>query len=157
MKQIPLTNSDKFVSVDDEDFERVSSVTWALTPQGYARRNVYLGRVNGKPKHQKLYLHRFLMDTPKGLRVDHINHDKLNCTRANLRNVPCALNNLNRTVPKDHPTGVNGVTPTESGKFAVAMSIGNKVRSFGVYPTLAEATLVRKNLEKQRYEGSLVG
>lgn len=73
MKEIKLTNSDKVVLVDDEDFEKASSVTWALTPQGYARRNVHIGLVNGKRKQAKLYLHRFLMDTPKGMRCDHIN------------------------------------------------------------------------------------
>lgn len=139
--------------IDDVDFEKVSQFTWALVPQGYARRNKWIREAK---KYKKVYLHRFIMNTPDGIRVDHINHNKLDCRRANMRNVPCSLNNLNRVVPKNHPTGVNGVLPTKSGKYLVTMSINNKTKRFGVFPTLQEAVKIRKKLEQKRYDGCSV-
>lgn len=44
-----------------------------------------------------LFLHRFLMQAPKGMVVDHINGDGLDCRRMNLRIVTYAENAKNQT------------------------------------------------------------
>lgn len=78
MKEIALTCG-AVALVDDEDFERVNAYRW------------YLNIVN--PSHRVQYarsgtvghMHRFLLDAPRGMDVDHINHDGLDNRRANLR------------------------------------------------------------------------
>ena len=72
--KIPLTQG-KFALVDEEDFERSSQNKWCLT-NGYPSRRKE-GRVQ--------YLHRFLMNEPTGLQIDHRNGDKLDNRKANLR------------------------------------------------------------------------
>jgi hypothetical protein len=87
--------------VSDEDFERVSANRWTVTDNGsgafrgsrnpklYARRVV-----RGSDGVQRtIYLHRFIMEAPSGLVVDHIDGDGLNCTRENLRLCSAAENN----------------------------------------------------------------
>lgn len=86
MAKIALTQG-KFALIDDEDLPYVLQFTWyaARCPDGrtgyfekwYARRSSKTG-----PK----YLHRELMRTPKGVVVDHINGDGLDCRRENMRN-----------------------------------------------------------------------
>lgn len=48
------------------------------------------------PQGKKIYLHRFLMDSPEGLIVDHINHQTLDNRRENLRVVTHSENMKNR-------------------------------------------------------------
>jgi hypothetical protein len=82
MKAIPLTQG-LATFVDDDDYEKVKSFKWHLTENGrvrYARRQ---WRENGVCF--KIYLHRLLLDAPKGMEVDHIDGDGLNNRRCNLR------------------------------------------------------------------------
>jgi len=77
VKEIPLTRG-KVAIVDDEDYEVVSAFKWHCTSHGYA------SRVNPETKKRE-YLHRFLVKPSVGNVVDHINHDKLDNRRSNLR------------------------------------------------------------------------
>jgi len=100
MKVIPLTNSDKFAIVDDEDFERVSKHRWYLRFDGRVE-----SRINGK----RLYLHRLILNPPRDLEVDHINHDQLDNRRNNLRIATHAQNLANHTKHR------NGITSQYKG------------------------------------------
>jgi hypothetical protein len=108
MKQIPLTRG-LFAIVDDEDFERVSQFKWQAT--GDERRRYYATHgyyVNGKTKH--LYMHRFIMDEPAGMQVDHINGNSLDNRRCNLRVATRQQNRHNSRLNKNSGTGFTGVT-----------------------------------------------
>ncbi len=64
------------VFVDDADFAWLNQYKWCLTA-GYPSRR-FIGKV--------IYLHHFLIGCPlTGLVVDHIDRDKLNNSRSNLR------------------------------------------------------------------------
>lgn len=92
MKRIKLTQG-FFAIVDDEDFERVAEHKW-YTVRGkytnYAQRKIPLG--NRKQKNQ--YLHSFILPTTS--KVDHKDHNGLNCQKENLRSATHAQNNMNR-------------------------------------------------------------
>jgi len=79
MKQIPLTQG-KFAIVDDEDFEFLSQWKWHITTNGYAVRRQKIGE-----KIANIWMHRVIAKTPDGLVTDHIDCDKLNNQKANLR------------------------------------------------------------------------
>lgn len=99
MKEIKLTQG-KVALVSDEDFERVNQFKWcasnnpmyrkgdAKAEKWYALRGTV---VNGKQK--TLYMHRFIMDAPKGKVVDHLDGNGLNNTRENLAVVEHYQNN----------------------------------------------------------------
>jgi len=78
MKSIPLLNSDKSALVDDCDYERISAVGWRFHALGYATKG-------GPRQGQRLYMHRVVIGAVKGECVDHIDFNKLNNTRENLR------------------------------------------------------------------------
>lgn len=73
MKEISLTKN-KVALVDDDDFERVSVRKWSYHHTGYA--------VSGKPQ---ISLHRFIFKAKKGQILDHINCNKLDNRKSNLR------------------------------------------------------------------------
>jgi hypothetical protein len=72
-----------------------------------------------------IYLHRLVLEAPKGYHVDHINHDTLDNTRNNLRIVSHAQNHQNRThLHKRNTSGVRGVMwSTHAGKWKASVRV----------------------------------
>ena len=89
MKEIQLTRG-YTSTVDDEDFERVMSNRWQIKPSHVAGKFYAIGQC---PSGGMILLHRFILNSPPGLLVDHIDGDGLNNQRANLRHVTIVQNN----------------------------------------------------------------
>lgn len=109
MKTIPLTKG-YFAKVDDEDYERFAKYRWFTgfnQDRGYprAKRTIYK---NGKAVGTE-YLHRRIVDAPKGKYVDHINGDGLDNRKKNLRICSNAENSRNSKLRKNNNTGYKGV------------------------------------------------
>lgn len=88
MKEIPLTNSELFALVDDEDYEIVSEHDWHFN-KGYAETRIYRNTIS---------LHRFVLGLKRGdgIYVDHINDDGLHNYKSNLRKCTNQENIRNR-------------------------------------------------------------
>lgn len=85
--EVHLTNTTQVALVDEEDYERVASFgEWYKSDTGYAIRRY---------KNSTLRMHRLVNDTPKGVHTDHINHDRLDNRKSNLRTVSEAMNAQN--------------------------------------------------------------
>lgn len=95
MKKIPLTQG-KFAIVDDADFEWLNQFSWHYHNLGYAR------GANG-------FMHRLINNTPVGLETDHMNQDKLDNRRSNLRSVTASVNQSNKPISRNNTSGVQGV------------------------------------------------
>jgi hypothetical protein len=78
--------------VDVSDAEAISAYRWGMHGKGYARRTIRVGR-----KTRPVLMHRDLLGlTPgDGVQVDHVNGDKLDNRRANLRVCTQAQNQQN--------------------------------------------------------------
>ena len=78
-----INGKGKYCVVDDDIFECYGKLRWHLSDNGYVvRRN----------NHKTIRLHRLVLDCPEGLVIDHINRDKLDNRRCNLRCVTQAEN-----------------------------------------------------------------
>lgn len=94
---IPLYRRDRmisgYVTVDIGDVEWASQWTWRLDNRGYASR----GEGSGT-EYRKILLHRELLGLNHESEDvgDHIDRDRLNCRRSNLRAIPSAGNQQNR-------------------------------------------------------------
>ena len=86
MKEIVL-NKNHVSLVDDSDFDFLNTFTWYRSVHGYASSTVH-----GKA----VYMHRLIMQPPGRLQVDHINRDKLDNRRENLRLSTQAQNSRNK-------------------------------------------------------------
>jgi hypothetical protein len=79
--QIPLSQG-KVALVDAEDYDRLVSMgRWHLHSGGYAAKSY---RHPGG-RSDVVFMHRVILNAPKGVEVDHINGDKLDNRKANLR------------------------------------------------------------------------
>lgn len=104
MKRIPLTKG-AFTLIDDEDVDFVTRWRWKLHPQGYACRSTW---VDGR--YVTVMLHRLIAGTPSGLQTDHVNRDRLDNRRSNLRNVTGSVNTMNQGLSPRNTSGYRGVT-----------------------------------------------
>jgi len=91
--EIKLTQG-KVALVDDKDYEQLNQWKWHY--DRYAIRAEYVGKIDGKEKNRKILMHRLIMDTPEGMHTDHINGNKLDNRRGNLRVCTNAQNQQNR-------------------------------------------------------------
>jgi len=103
MKTIPLTQG-KFAIVDDEDFDRLNKYKWYFHKDnkdrdggGYAHRAVRF--CYKKQRQRPMPMHREILGlTLKHYKtVDHINHNKLDNRKCNLRLCTKRQNSFNRT------------------------------------------------------------
>ena len=103
-KLIPLTQG-KFAIVDAEDYEFLIQFKWCYNT-GYAVRATW-DKINKKTG--IIYLHRFLITTKKGEIVDHINGDRLDNRKCNLRLCTHVQNIYNCGMSKNNTSGFKGV------------------------------------------------
>lgn len=136
MKYIKLTQK-KIAKVDDDDYAELSAYKWRYHSQGYACRWDYSVR----PK-RMILMHRQIMNTPKGLETDHINHDKLDNRRTNLRIVSSTINGLNASLAKNNTSGFQGVSRA-GNRWRAYININRKQISLGCFDTKEDAAIHR--------------
>lgn len=148
MKKIALTKG-KFAIVDDEDFEWLNQWKWYSSDNGYATRRVYIK--NSGRKNQKCYtikMHRLINNTPNNLFTDHINQDKLDNRRHNLRTVDKSLNGINREKQQNNTSGYKGISwHKKANKWMVEICVKGKKNYLGLYSSIKDAITARKKGE----------
>jgi len=109
-------------------------------------------RINGKKL--TVYMHRFLMDAPAHLQIDHRDHLTLNNRRYNLRLATNSQNLMNRRgADKDSQTGERGISPyPRYGKFRLALTVNGRQRCCGYYDTIEDAITAREQFQEYRAE-----
>ena len=122
MKEITLHSGEK-VKVDDTDYELLSSFKWYKTHKGYAVRNIRKG--DSGP----LKMHRMVMAADKGQIVDHINRDKLDNRRDNLRFVSASESTRNRSVFSNNKSGHKNISAKPDGGYVLEIQINGLRRS----------------------------
>jgi hypothetical protein len=90
---------------------------------------------------KKTYLHRYLTNCPKGLVVDHINHNTLDNRLSNLREVPQRINMLNHK----KTTGVS--YKKDRDNWCARITIKRKEIFLGYFGSYQEALRARKHAE----------
>lgn len=95
MKLIKLTRG-LFAQVDDADYEWLNQWKWHAIK---SKHTFYVGRNSSRKEGKRtiIKMHRLIMDTPKGMDVDHQDHNGLNCQRHNMRNCTRTQNQANKT------------------------------------------------------------
>ena len=141
-KQIPLTQG-QFAIVDDEDFEMVCQQKWHLMRQkrkNYAISSVYLRPKGGTYIMQTLYLHRFIMRPPKGMEIDHKDHNGLNCQRDNMRICTHAENDRNSRSHVNSTSKYKGVFHDRlKGRWKASIRCNQRNINLGYFSSEVEA------------------
>lgn len=130
-----------WAKIDPTDRDTVLAYRWYVGSNGYARHD----RKDEGGAVRAILMHRLLLSPSPGLEVDHINGDRLDNRRANLRVVTHAQNMQNRS-PNGHKrtrqphSGYRGVLwiPAKK-KWRVRVVVNGKRHSGGYFHDAEEA------------------
>lgn len=128
-----IKNSETTVLLDKDDYEKHCDRAWHLNQNGYISRNIW---VDGKFVHQRL--HRVIMGEPEGLEVDHINGDKMDNRKSNLRISTRSQNARNRPRYKSNKSGYKGVYE-RNGKYQSQIRNNGKLIQLGTFDNRHDA------------------
>lgn len=97
--------SGKYAIVDDSDYELVCNHVWRFGGRtGYAETSIHSGNTC-----RTIRMHQLILRAQKGMVTDHINRNKLDNRRTNLRVASFSENARNRGVNKNSKSGIKGV------------------------------------------------
>lgn len=125
--------------IDIEDIERVKKYIWYITNNGYII--THKERIYKEKRQKSILLHRYIMGEPedKKIVIDHINGDKKDNRKTNLRKCAYAQNIVNSKIRKNNTSGYRGVRITESGKYLAYIKYNYKQINLGRYDYIKDA------------------
>ncbi|MCK9460658.1 MAG: HNH endonuclease [Proteobacteria bacterium] len=148
------TNTGKEFLVDLCDLEKIKDFTWYENHEGYIETGLQKGA-----KRERVFLHRLLMGVHgqdwKKMQIDHINNDRKDNRKSNLRICDCGDNQLNKTKPrKDNTSGHTGVYREKrwGGAWMARISYRGKHISLGYFKNKDDAIKARAEAELFYYK-----
>ena len=130
------TNTNNKFYIDLEDFDKIKDISWYEASNGY---------ICHKEKNQKvIFMHRYIINAKENKLVDHINHNKKDNRKINLRLVDYKQNALNRQkIPK-------GICKLKTGhnKYYVIQLNGYR----GIYKEYKKAKIERDKIIEKEYK-----
>ena len=139
--EIKLCNG-KSTFVDIDDYESIKNDHWTLSSDNYV--------ISSSGKYKRKRLHRVIMGCENDLKViiDHIDRDRLNNRKKNLRTATDHENGINQSRRKDNKSGIIGVRWWERDQKWLAQIKYNYKRYFlGYYEDFDDAVKARLNAE----------
>lgn len=131
---VDVQGSDRPAMIDRADAELVVPSRWQLV-NGYARTE---RRIAGRRTYT--YMHRLIVAAPAGIEVDHLNLDRLDNRRSNLRLATRSQNMANGGQRSDNSSGYRGVSWSSRDRiWQVHVRIDGKSRYVGRFDDLEAA------------------
>lgn len=135
-KAVPVGTKGDYALVDTEDYERVMEYNWSLS-RGYARNNV-VGM-----------MHRFIMNPPDDLYIDHVFHNKLDNRKGQLRVCTTQQNGFNSKARGGTSTYKGVYWDKRRDKWVARIIHNQKGRFLGFFTTEEEAALAYDRAAKE--------
>ena len=133
MSKIIALTQGKEAIVDDEDYKELSRHKWCYDGEYASGRTAF-------SNHKKIRMHQEIMRTPHGMYTDHINGDKLDNRRENLRICSNSENIQNQKIRKNNTSGYKGVTwDKQHQKWCAQIKINYKHYHLGLFENPVDA------------------
>lgn len=127
----------------------LKNLKWCASFNRKRNKAYAVSRIGGK----LVSMHRFLMNPPKAMQVDHINGNTLDNRRANLRICTNAENNSNKSKHRDNRSGFKGVYYFSWGnrknRWCARLSHLGKNTHIGYFKTKKEAAIAYDKFAKK--------
>lgn len=143
---IMYTQKGEMFLVDLDEFWKVKNICWCKNNGGY------LSGANTENQEKEL-LHRYIMNCPAELEVDHINSKaKYDNRKSNLRVATRQQNSANKGISSRNKSGVTGVSWSKSQqKWRARIHQNHKEIHLGYFENFEDAVHARKQAEEKIY------
>jgi len=132
---------------DLEDYDKIKEYYWRKNTNGYTRTSI---TINGEIK--RIYLHHLLLGNPNDLKTDHINRNRLDNRKSNLRMVTNQENCINKGLNSNNTSGFIGVSFSNvDKKWDARLRINYKTICLGNFKNKQDAIIARLKGEKQYF------
>ena len=134
-------SNEKTFKISKKDYKKVCIHTWHINSRGYVKTTI------GGHKGKKVFLHRYILQfkNPK-IQVDHINHDKSDNRRKNLRICTNSQNSMNT---KREKRGV--YYRKDINKWRAVITVNQKRINLGHFSNYKNARKARKKAENKYF------
>lgn len=144
---VTMSGSKKGTMICDlDDWERLKDFVWNCSCGGYASTDNRKGLLKYKE------FHRNVIEQVDGMFCDHINRNRLDNRKCNLRIVTPHQNTLNQSKLKNNKTGHLGITQRENCKYQARITLNGKTYNLGTYKTIEEAIEARRIGEEKLFQ-----
>ncbi len=132
------------VMVDDEDYSVAVNIRWYLSTHGYP-----MAVINKR----SVYLHRLVMGSPRGIKVDHKNGNLLDARKSELRTATSGENSRNRVrLQRNNKSGVHGVSwNRRRSQWLASLEVDYRSIFLGWHTTIEAASAARRAAELKYY------
>jgi hypothetical protein len=136
MKEIKLSKG--FALVDDEDFCFLNKWKWCNV-RGYAERKTIK---NGKNFHVRMHRLILGLKNTKNVEVDHIDRNRSNNQKSNLRICTVSQNHANAIIQKRNKSGFKGVIwRKRAKKWEAQIGVNKKKVYLGIFSDINKAAI----------------
>lgn len=135
-----VTKNGEVVLADVEDYDLLNDKSWSVSSHGYATTTV---------EEKVVYMHRLILDNhiKDNMEVDHINGNRLDNRKSNLRVCEHRDNLRNLGLKKNNKSGYPGVRRMQNGKYRAVITVNYKQICIGTFPNFDAAVNARKLAE----------
>lgn len=141
--RIKLKSRDCSILLDLDDWEYFKNYPLKVDSQGYV---VY--RIDKKSKS----VHRKVMNNPEGMRIDHIDRNKLDNRKQNLRTCSNVENCMNIGISKRNTSGYKGVRRAQrANRWEAYITVYGKKFYLGSFIKIEDAAKAREEAEVKYY------
>lgn len=143
-KKVKLSNGMEAL-VDEEDYDFINQYRW-YGLLGYAAHGFYtLGSSSKEKPHgivRTYYMHQLILKAPKGFQVDHINGNRLDNRKSNLRICTPGQNIINKSKQTNNTSNYKGVTRQKaSRKWQAIIGFNRRKLHLGFYQNKIHAAM----------------
>jgi len=141
---VKFENTDEYFICNLDDWELAKEYCWTLHHTGYAYTTI-----NSK----YIAFHNFMIkDKNDGKQIDHINLNRLDNQRKNLRIATKSQNMINRNIFSNNTSGHTGVSYNKKdNKWISRIQINNKRIVLGSFDNIEDAIRIRENAENEYF------
>lgn len=133
--------------IDKEDLEKSKKYQWHIDSTGYAKTSI-----KNNDKYKIISFHRYLIGAENNEFVDHINGERNDNRKNNIRICSMQQNSHNRGISKNNTSGVKGVSKRKNGNWQAGIRFNGTSYYLGTFEKIEDAIKSRKNAEEKYFK-----
>lgn len=135
---------------DLEDYDKIKNYCWYINSLGYVAAHEYSTDKSSKRNH--ILLHRVIMNNPYNMVIDHINHNKFDNRKSNIRVCTQHQNTMNCKRPINNTSGVKGVRFNKiNNNLEASIVLNYKTIRLGHFNDFNDAVNARRSAEEKYF------